>query len=385
MLGKPAGEVAEQEYRRGALMLAQLVQLDPARIGGEYFRELRCLALFASGNAADVIYEQQPEQMTKEHARTLAAGQSAMAAIMMKGLDPPLEAASVGIMEFYGAGMAQENARSAMAPDAKQAMKMRAVALTLDLLREDRTELSEAEAAGVWMLIYDQTTGNPEVGLRAIQAGALGLAVEELRTASPADWVSVSRSPDGRFGSLFFAISQFIDTTPEHQQLAVVTPRLLDILLGLLKAYEAQNSPQDADVTAVMYGTGCLAMIVKVFFEFSDVNRIAVRSVASSIRYVLDHPLTQSKELGLSSNMIGVRAHSPSHLLYFAASRPCAQQGMLAAAVFGRDEDGEGAMALRQTDVDGIISHVRSLFDASYMGGSYGQYMSHIEFVLDIR
>ena len=64
-------------------------------------------------------------------------------------------------------------------------------------IREDRAEMTESELAGTWRLILDMgcTRSSSAVYAHAAREGVLGLAVEELRTGSPADWVSIARNP----------------------------------------------------------------------------------------------------------------------------------------------------------------------------------------------
>ena len=72
VLAKPTAEVETAEYRRCCLVLAHLVTLDPERVGLEWYKEARFLSAWAAGNAADVVLSRDPEQLTKEDARTLA-------------------------------------------------------------------------------------------------------------------------------------------------------------------------------------------------------------------------------------------------------------------------------------------------------------------------
>ena len=94
---------------------------------------------------------------------------------------------------------------------------------------------------------------------------------------------------------------------PEHKHLLANTPRLLDVLLDSLKAYEAAGSADDANVPAVFHTIMALYAVQPALFAFSDVNRLALRGAASSIRFAIDHPLDLAKEIGATTNMISVR------------------------------------------------------------------------------
>eukprot|EP01045_Picozoa_sp_COSAG04_P029840 COSAG04_NODE_5005_length_1784_cov_1.227300_3_plen_94_part_00 len=89
--------------------------------------------------------------------------------------------------------------------------------------------------------------------------------------------------------------------------LVAATPRLLDAFLDCLKAYEAAPSAEDANVMAVYGALAGLYGVGPALFEFSELNRAAVRDAASSIRFALDHPLTLVKEFSVTTNMIAVR------------------------------------------------------------------------------
>ena len=94
---------------------------------------------------------------------------------------------------------------------------------------------------------------------------------------------------------------------PDQKHLVAGTPRLLDVLLDYLKAYEEADSAEDTNCPG-MYG--CVQMLLEVhraLFDVSEVNRAAVRGAASAIRFVLDHPVVMLKEMGLSTQTLAVR------------------------------------------------------------------------------
>ena len=157
-------------------------------------------------------------------------------------------------MEWIGAQGAQDSAWRAMKTDEPKMMRL--VTVVLELLREDRAELTDDEAAGAWYLFdaFFFLPGHPDVILHAVQAGAVGLALAELRTAPPAEWISVSRNPSGLFAAAIGAIATVAMVLPtEHMHLLAATPRLLDVLLDGLKAYEAAGSAEDATVGSVFW------------------------------------------------------------------------------------------------------------------------------------
>ena len=181
------------------------------------------------------------------------------------------------------------------------------IALLLDLLREDRAEMTEAEVAGTYSALLDLQMGQPNVALHAVEEGLVALAVEELCTGSPAEWISVARNPSGRFGQVFQLVQELCYTVPrEHMHLVAATPRLLDVFLDVLGAYETVD-PGDANIISIFCGAFGLFEIHEALFEFSQINQTAVRSASSQIRYVLDHPVGFSTTHGWTTNVAAVR------------------------------------------------------------------------------
>ena len=94
--------------------LARLVSLDPVAIGGEFYRDFRCLAVTADGSAVDAILAKPTSELAKEDARTLAAIGSAWAAAVVVGYDPIFAAAGISAMEWMGATGSQDSAWNVM-------------------------------------------------------------------------------------------------------------------------------------------------------------------------------------------------------------------------------------------------------------------------------
>ena len=327
-LGKPESEVDAAEWRRCALVLAHLAQLDVTRVTREYFMEMRYASTIAKGNALDVALSQPPELITRDVARTAAAGggrgSSAFAALMAKGFDPMMAAAGVDARGLYGAWDGQDCAYNDMLKD--EAKRLRLLKLTLELLQEDRAELSETEAAGAWRMLAELMDMLPPLydisisrlhAAHCAQAGATALAVAELRTGAPAEWVSVTKNSSGRFCSALYFISRISWCLAPEDRHLVATPQLLDVFLDGLKAFEAAGSAEveHANITSVYVLLLGLYLLLPALFAVSDVNRVAVRGVASSIRFVLDHPLPWATEFSATTNMVAVRIIARSSIL----------------------------------------------------------------------
>lgn len=95
----------------------------------------------------------------------------------------------------------------------------------------------------------DESGAPVNIALHLAQSGALDLAIEELCTGTPADWVKISRDPSGRYGAVFFSVAIAIarELPSQHGHLLARTPRLLDLFLDGLKAFEAAGSDSDTN------------------------------------------------------------------------------------------------------------------------------------------
>ena len=220
---QPAAAVDAAEYRAASLVLARLATLDPVRIGGEFFKEMRFLS-------------PQPRRTRARWRR----GTPTLRRSWRRGGDVIFGAAGISAAEMMGATLTADNATNAMKQDDAKAMRM--VTLTLDMLREDRGKITEAEVTGAWQSFSVLIQAHSAVDLDAVQGGAVGMAIVELRTGSPADWVSVSGNPIGKHAAALGAICNLAQAlTAEHRHLMAATPRLLDVFLDCLKAYETSK------------------------------------------------------------------------------------------------------------------------------------------------
>jgi hypothetical protein len=137
----------------------------------------------AEGNALSVIAAKAPEQMTKDDARTAATAESALMALSIVGADRVLDAGGEdrAMPSPPSPDHAWENMRARGQGD--EAKMICLAKLTIDLLRDDREELSEAEVAGAWCFIANLCQSCPEVvSLAVVQAGMIEMAIAELRT-----------------------------------------------------------------------------------------------------------------------------------------------------------------------------------------------------------
>ena len=149
----------------------------------------------------------------------------------------------------------------------------------------------------------------PAVGLHVVDQGILPLAVAEMRRHPLEFFADWTRDATG----LAYAVPGLLTVIngPGLEQFPPC-PGLFEMLLNVLKSYEGLNSPETGApgllciVGALQNGGFC-----KHLPECAD----QVKAAASSIRYLLDHPMAWSFELGATTSLFAVRwlARSIAH------------------------------------------------------------------------
>eukprot|EP01043_Picozoa_sp_COSAG02_P046877 COSAG02_NODE_4431_length_5366_cov_9.496298_2_plen_363_part_00 len=298
-----------ETHTRCCLVLAHLCSLDPVRFAGVWLRDMRCLSTRAPGNAVDVVLcSDAVGQMTKEDARTVAAIGAWYPAMFAPGYDAVCDVNEIGVIQWKVADISDDNAFNRLKKDEGKAMHV--ATRLLDMLREDRAQVSDAEVAGTWWILQELSEGGGSlVCLHIVQQGAVELAIEELRRGSPSEWVSIAQTPSGKFGAVldWIRCATYILTNAQHKQTVAATPGLLDVLLDLLHANEQANDPADSNLLAVIAALYGLGNAREAFIQISASNETAIRGAASGIRFVLDHPQPFIKEVGISTNASAVR------------------------------------------------------------------------------
>ena len=190
------------------------------------------------------------------------------------------------------------------------------------------------------MLALWLNLSRPPVAQHQIEIGFVELAIAELRTMEPADWISVSRCPSGRaLGASFMLCCVFLNRPDPG------TPGLLEVCLDALAAYEQAGANEDTGACQIY----CIAQVLYCSraFTFSDANAAAIRDAAPSIRFLLDHPQNLASDVGVTSGLAA---------------------GFTAAEVFGRDEDST-TMQLRQDDIDDFVRLFERQMTGEFFGG----------------
>ena len=168
--------------------------------------------------------------------------------------------------------------------------------------------------AGAWWAIRDMVMSVAVACSHAADAGAIGLAIDELRLESPADWVSLARRPSGKAGVLFHIIGDILiymgSTEDQMKVVGAASPngnQLLDVYLDGLRAWEEAGALAEPNVMACTWLCFGLFIAQPALFALSETNRMTVRGAASSIRFAMNNSLAYLHDLGSTTSMWAVR------------------------------------------------------------------------------
>ena len=329
LLGRGGDGVGPEEASRAALALARLVALDGAQVGGEWARGGRWLAAWRSEtNRLAAIGRKPVAELTQADALALAAGEAALGAwAFTESWDARGAAAGITGGEMYGAIWLSEpygvGSRSG-----SEERNRKLTTLALAALREERDQMSEELLAGLWTLLTRLGGARPSVNTHQIESGMIGLAVAELRTMAPRDWVSVSRCRSGRAACAITAVGCALMSSNADAG----DPGLLEVCIEALAAYQEVGSSDDTNPIF-------LFMVMLAMYNYcrrdgkQEKYRASIRAAGPSLRFLLDHP----------KNWIEVWASTTSVIT-----------GFFVADAFGRDEDDTG-LQLSQSDIDSHI------------------------------
>jgi hypothetical protein len=304
----------------------------------EWVRDKRCFVVYNSpGNALDVVVSKPLNEMTRDDVLTLAAAESWWATIKMaRGYDPVLEAAEVGILEMLGTMAAEQPYRIANAPD--DAMNIRLSTLAMEVLAdpEAELELSPPIRCGVWVLITLLTQTRLAVQRHVIECGLMPAVMAEMRTGLYlVESTDSNGSVTGNAALSMLIFGVVYGSPDEVKVLVAATPGLLAILVNVLQAYMAMETPSDVMVIG-LYGAALLLSQLLSFFPPSDGATETLRNEASAIRFVLDHPQTFITDFGLSTSLAMVRTLQLV-LGFVASARSNEMRGFVADATRSQD------------------------------------------------
>ena len=292
------------ELQRASLALAHLVSLDCVAVGGEFLKDGWLTAHTSDRNALHAVLRKPETELTRDDALLCAAVCAPLAAAQPKGLDPVLNAAGQTFMGHFVPGVATLQGRIDEERDKVLS------SLTAAALREARDQLPEGLIAGAWCLLFQLHFLRPSIAQHQIEIGCIDLAVAELRTMPSDDWLSVSRCPSGRAAMAMTSTAMAFIGLPDPG-----TSGLLDVCVEALAAYEQAGA--SADTSASLVFMTLQAIDSGRLVTTSAENATLFRSAASSLRFVLDNPMSWCSEMGYSTGQIG---------------------GILAVEAFGRDE-----------------------------------------------
>jgi hypothetical protein len=345
-----AAEVDSAEYQRVGLLLCAMVSVDALAVGACCLKDDVWVTPYsASGSALGVMLAKPVAALTEADALTLACQYAWVPPVDSKGYAAVLAAAGVDeahfMMECFVKHLPSYLVKGTTARNLKLSTHV------LEMLQKKK--LSDPLAiTGAWWLLYTCNTGQPEVGKHQLDLGIHDLALVELRTGSPTDWVSLTRDPSGRFGVVLYATNQASVPSPVMPVADVTAMALesgfLKASLSVLKAAEVLGDVREMSVTAVLAG-GIWVLNSSDCFN-TEAQRL-VRESASALRFMLEleQPVTYFAEIGGSSDIF---------------------VPPICAMFFGRDESG-GPFTFTQAHLDAALDFTTETLRVVSWGGVF--------------
>jgi hypothetical protein len=315
LLRKPVAEVDAQETQRIGLVLGNLCGMAAATLGA-WLNEGYYAAFSSPGSALDQFLSKPVEELTRDDVLTAAALEGCWLSHVRvaEGDDQIMEAMGTSWGEFATRWATEHPLVSAAHGSESDARHIKAVDLSIELL-DPTVELPPLLRLGVWQLLLALGNARPAVQRHAVEAGIMSVCMAEVRpeelcksaAQSAAVWATTVVSAYG--------------APDDVKTLAAATPGLFQLLVGVLRAYEAMDSPASAMVSGLYYATLLLVSLLS-HFPPSDAATETLRGEAMAIRYILDHPQVWTSEAKLSTSTSVVSRCLRHHLLVCLRYRP---------------------------------------------------------------
>jgi hypothetical protein len=345
-MGASAVDAVEQQ--RVGLLLCSMVSVDAVAVGACCYKDdVWVTPYVASDSTLGVLLAKPVAELTETDALTLACQFSWQSPTNAKGFTAVLGPAGVDEAHFLPElFFGHQPTGHVIGTDERNS---RFSTLLMAMLRQKKVT-DPLAVAGVWYLLMCCNFGHPITCKHQLDLGIIELALAELRTGSSMDWVSVSRDPIGRFGSVWFA-AQAASIPSPLMPMAEITSKALEsglfqASLSVFKAAEVHGDVQDMNVTTVV--SGGVWMLINSDCFSAEAQRLA-REAASSLRFILEleQPLAWLAEQAMDTS---------------------AQLSCACAMFFGRDESG-GPFALTQAHLDVALSFTKEALHPASWGG----------------
>ena len=183
--------------------------------------------------------------------------------------------------------------------------------LTLDLIREPQGASGYA-LGGAWFVLVVLMPGSDNVVAALFQAGLLETAVEIMRQTEPVEWVSW-RTTAGITACAILNIGWTLTTINvpgANLPKLLLDTGLIDVAMSMLKAYELRgvSKVNEGNVCGIW---GVVQMLTSNSLDLTSPEARPIvqqlQGIPSALRFLLDHPLSHFRYLGLTSSAAGMQ------------------------------------------------------------------------------
>ena len=314
LLCAPASRVGEAEWVRASVLLFEMCKLDMINVSAELFRrddagKVLFLKIWPD-TAPDTVFAKMiaKDEWTRDDAILAAAHYSFVAPLLAAGPHDVVSVVGWGghDLDWVTAMVASNPIIGENAQPADRYVPL--ALLMLDLVRAEVDTQPEAVIVGAGVFWFWGATGRPLMGKALWEAGILDVLQATIHRYNPIEMIG---HRDLIPTSMLAALR---DVTEAAQQsgIEVVQPLVdagvVDIAVSALVGYQMLGKPEAASVGAIVWGA--LSAIETMLRSPQQAQPVVAKlrsAGVDSFRYLLDHPLVLSVDLGVTTPVTATR------------------------------------------------------------------------------
>ena len=335
-------EVCPAEFQRASCLLTtlQLQAHADGRVSGQYLLVWDSISM-APNNAIVQCLNKGADSLTREDLLTAGSVCAPVAAAFAKGItnslatlpDPPHESVIIAGYINNPVGKATSHSRGKVPDQQSLAIVRRALALL-----KAEPDLPNLDKSGLWCLIWLSCANRPGIALQILEE-ALPVVMSVISSSSPSQWLNVSKADKFMYNAVFSVVKDSADAYDGDVVPMLLSSGYLAACVQMLRTFEAEAGPQkDHNVMSIFFGA--LWNLASLDFSQSPDALAMLRGAAAPLRYAMDHEMPQLGQLGMTNRLFAC---------------------LVAANLFGRDEDGDGPLKLTQEDVGHTLVYFSEL------------------------
>ena len=313
-------DVNARESRQAHILLAELLLLDPLRVGHPLVANDRWLWAshtgyrpakeeveggdFRGSAYTDMIARasSDPSSITPDDVRLAACEVVTHLVVFSSSFSAFAESEGLDEMAAIDAFFATMPFLVALSPT--DDMNLRVTLLALDIARDPPEDMCGLERAGLWFLLFWTIGTRATVLKAALDSGLMQLAMAALRQSSADEWIK-QRSPAGlQAGAIMMVFRELGNSgVPEFNPLkALIDSGAADVVGAVLQAYEqaGAGAAAEANPLTVVHVFQILEAIDLTTPEARPVLTL-LQAIAPALQFAIDNPSVHCRALGLTS------------------------------------------------------------------------------------